>query len=142
MVAPKNIDQENKSKPSLIPLDILIKYLEPAYREGLIKYYRESWRLGFKTTDMYDAAIRHLEKYFYQKENWDPDAEKLGIIKHHLGGALFSILCMLDTFENHPELDDRGKDWSKDKKSPTDEFLDETVHIGLCFNEIKRKLCK
>lgn len=113
MVAPKNIDQENKPKPSLLPMDLLIKYLCPAYMEGLKKYYRESWRLGFKTSDMYDATIRHLERYFYHKENWDPDAEKLGIKKHHLAGALFSILCLLDTFENHPELDDRGKDWSK-----------------------------
>jgi hypothetical protein len=111
--APK--ERKNKPKPSLIPFDLLLKYLEPAYQEGLIRYYRESWRLGFPITDMYDSAMRHLEKFFFQKEDWDKDAEKLGIKKHHLGGVLFSVLCMLDTFENHPELDNRGKDWKEDK---------------------------
>jgi len=107
MTAPKNIDQENKPKPSLIPMDLLIKYLEPAYQEGLKKYYRESWRLGFKTSDMFDACIRHLEAFFYKQEDWDPDAVKMDIKKHHLGGVLFCVLCMMDGFENHPELDDR-----------------------------------
>lgn len=109
---PKNIDKENKPKPSLIPMDLLIKALEPAYREGLIKYYRESWRIGFPTSDMYDGLMRHISAYFYDKEDYDPDAAKLGIKKLHLGGALFCIICMIDTLYNHPELDNRGKDYA------------------------------
>lgn len=107
VTASKNIDLENKPKPSLIPQDILTEILEPAYREGLIKYKREDWRLGFKTTDMMDALKRHVDAYYYKGENYDPDAEKIGCKKHHLGGALFSLICMCDTFLNHPELDDR-----------------------------------
>ena len=105
----KNAPKEytNKQQPSLIPFDILLKYLEPAYQEGLIRYFRDSWRLGFKTSDMYDATIRHLTKFFYCHEDWDADASKVGVKKHHLAGVLFSVLCMLDTFEHHPELDDR-----------------------------------
>ena len=107
MTAPKNNEQEGKPQPSLIPLDLLIKILEPAYREGLIKYRRESWREGFHTTIMMDAAERHLSAHFYDGEDFDPDAKKLGINKTHLGGALFSILCMAHTMLNHPELDNR-----------------------------------
>ena len=89
--APKNHLQENKAQMSLLPLDLLGAILEPAYREGLIKYYRESWRKGFKTSVMMDAALRHLEIYFYKGENFDDEAVQLGIPKTHLGAALFCI---------------------------------------------------
>lgn len=105
--APKNHVQENKQMPTLLPLDILLRYMEPAYREGLKKYYRESWRLGFPVSVMIDAAMRHITEFFYEKQDFDPDAEKLGIVKHHLAGAIFSLLCVLQTLEKHPHLDDR-----------------------------------
>jgi len=107
--APKNTAQENKPKPSLIPFDICMEFDEPAYQEGLIKYYRESWRKGFPISEMYDAAVRHLEKFMYHMQDYDPDAAKLGIKKHHLAGARFSIACMLQTLRDHPEMDDRKK---------------------------------
>ena len=107
VTAPKNNKEENKPQPTLIPIDVLIDYLEPAYREGLIKYYRESWRRGFWVSDMIDAAIRHINAFFYEKEDLDPDAGKLGIVKHHLAGAIFSLICILQTLEKHPHLDDR-----------------------------------
>lgn len=107
--APKNNIEENKPQMSLIPDDILRDFLEPAYREGLLKYSRESWRMGFTTTVMMDALKRHMTQFFYDCEDLDSDSEKLGIKKHHLGGALFCIICMCDTVKNHPELDDRRK---------------------------------
>ena len=107
--APKNIDTEDKPKLSLIPDDILRDFLEPAYREGLKKYSRESWRGGFLISDMFDALKRHMTQFFYDGENLDNDALKFGVKKHHLGGALFCIICMCDTIKNHPELDDRLK---------------------------------
>ena len=106
-LAPKNNAIEGKDRMSLIPMDVLRKYLTPAYEEGVIKYERESWRNGFQVTVMADAALRHLEAFFYRGEDFDPDAEKLGIKKHHLGGALFSILSILHTLDTRPELDDR-----------------------------------
>jgi hypothetical protein len=105
--APKNTAQENKPKPSLIPFDICMEYDEPAYQEGLIKYYRESWRKGFPISEMYDACQRHLKAFFYEMQDYDQDAAKLGIKKHHLAGARFSIACMLQTLRDHPEMDDR-----------------------------------
>jgi len=110
--APKNHEQEGKPDAGLIPFDLLLKVLEPAYQEGLLKYYRESWRLGFPTSVMYASCLRHLSAFFFDKEDFDSDAEKLGIKKTHLGGAMFALICMYDTFINHPEMDDRGKDYS------------------------------
>lgn len=105
--APKNNVQENKPKMSLLPMDLLKKYLVPAYEEGLVKYHRESWRGGFQTSIMIDAAMRHIEEFFWKGQNIDIDSP---IGKHHLAGAIFSLLCILHTLDTRPELDDRKGD--------------------------------
>lgn len=85
-----------------------MEFLPPAYEEGLIKYERESWRRGFKVSKMFEAATRHLIAFQYYGENLDPEAiEKFGIEKHHLAGAIFSLLSILHTMKYRPELDDR-----------------------------------
>ena len=104
--APKNNEQEAKSQMSLIPMDLLAKFLVPAYQEGLEKYYRESWREGFPISIMMDACLRHLTDFFYKGEDYDQDVPP-GIKKHHLGAAMFCILSMLETLETRPDLDDR-----------------------------------
>lgn len=109
-MAPKNNTKEGKPRPSLIPLDVLIRHLCPAYEEGVLKYQRESWRKGFCVSTMIDAAQRHISDFFYRGEDFDPDAAKLGIKKHHLAGAIFSLLSILHTLETRPELDDRHKE--------------------------------
>lgn len=144
MPAPKNTNNEKKIDIDLIPFDLLIEFLPPAYEEGLIKYYRESWRLGFKTTDMFKAAMRHLIAYRYG-DDYDPDAEHLGIKKHHLAGALFSILCMLDTFKNHHELDDRFDDhrpcnWNEDvMKKQIEDYKENLKNKRTRELELKKK---
>ncbi len=106
--APKNNLSEDKPQPSLIPLDLLIEVLEPAYREGLLKYSRESWRKGFKTSVMHDAALRHMVAFFHKKEDYDPQTlEEHGIKKHHIGAAIFCLISMFNSMENFPDLDDR-----------------------------------
>ena len=108
MTAPKNIEQEAKPKMSMIPFDLLRDFLIPAYEEGVIKYYRESWRKGFKISDMFDSLQRHSTQFFHNLEDDDKEAlERFNIKKHHLGAMLFAVLCMCDTITNHPELDDR-----------------------------------
>ena len=109
MQAPKNNKDEAKPRPSLIPLDVLIKHLAPAYEEGVIKYDRESWRGGFNTSIMIDSALRHISSFYYDGEDYDPDALKQGIKKHHLAGSIFSLLSVLHSLDHYPELDDRVK---------------------------------
>jgi len=105
--APKNNSKEGKPRISLLPIDVLAKWVTPAYEEGVLKYERESWRNGFYTSVMVDAAERHIADFFYKGEDYDPDAAKLGVRKHHLAGAIFSLLSILHTLETRPELDDR-----------------------------------
>lgn len=108
MTAPKNNLKENKSLDSLLPLDLLVVMLEPAYREGILKYHRESWRLGFNSTVMYDSLMHHLRAWFFDLETYDPEAqEKFNIDKHHLGAVLFCVINLYNTEMNFPELDDR-----------------------------------
>jgi hypothetical protein len=103
-VAPKDIEKEGKPKPSLLPLDCLIELLCPAYAEGVIKYYRDSWRIGFYVSDMFDATLRHLNG-FWSGEDIDP---KSPTKKLHLGGAIFSIICMYWSIKINPnKFDDR-----------------------------------
>lgn len=108
MPAPKNNATEDKAQISLIPLDLIVPMLEPAYREGIIKYQRESWRLGFNATVMYDALMRHLTAWFFKLESYDPETkEKYGIDKHHLGAVIFCAINLYAIDQSFHEMDDR-----------------------------------
>lgn len=104
MTAPKNNIKENKPQPTLLPFDVLLHYVEPAYREGVIKYSRESWRQGFNTTTLIDAALRHIIAFYWLGQDIDPDSVTN---KHHLSGAIFALCSILHSLEINPELDDR-----------------------------------
>ena len=104
--APKNNLSENKPRPSLLPMDILIKYIVPAYEEGIVKYDRESWREGFHTSVMVDAAMRHITDFYWGGEDIDKNSSTG---KHHLAGAIFSLISILHTLDTKPSLDDRIK---------------------------------
>lgn len=110
--APKNNDQENKPRMSLIPIDLLGKYLCPAYEEGILKYYKNSWRKGFKFSVMIDAALRHISKFADEGEDFDKETfEKYGIKKHHIAAVLFCCLSILNDIEhNRTDNDDRYKE--------------------------------
>jgi len=105
--APKDAAKEGKPRPSLLPMDILIDFICPAYEEGDIKYERESHRRGFPVTDLIDALDRH-KKAFVAGEDYDPETkEKYGIDKHHVAAMVFCCLSLLHTLKYHPHLDDR-----------------------------------
>ena len=108
MSAPKNNVSEDKLQVNLIPLDLIIPLLEPAYREGIIKYQPESWRAGFNSSVMYAALMRHLNAFFFDLESYDPETkEKFNIDKHHLGAAMFCLINLYVTDISFPDLDDR-----------------------------------
>ena len=119
--APKNHISEDKHDMSELPLDLLAELLCPAYKEGsLKKYYRNSWRKGFKMTVMFAACLRHLSKFFFKREVYDQETlEKYGIKKHHLGAAMFCIISLYNDFKYHPHNDDRPpvKEEITDKRS-------------------------
>lgn len=110
--APKNHIEEGKHDMSELPLDLLAELLCPAYQEGThFKYYRNSWRKGFKMSVMFAACLRHLTKFFCMRETYDQETlKKYGIKKHHLGAAIFCIVALYNDWKNHPKNDDRIKE--------------------------------
>ena len=108
-VAPKNHKEEQKPETSLLPMDLLIKYLVPAFEEGNIKYERDSWRKGFPVSVMIDALRRHESLFTHGHEDYDPEAAVFKIKKHHLGAVMFCCLAILHTLDTRPELDDRWR---------------------------------
>lgn len=106
--APKDAKKDGKPTVSLLPQDILMEYVVAAYEEGLIKYERESWRRGFVVSELIDAERRHVKAFFERCEDYDLETERdYGIKKHHIAGAIFSLLSILHTLKYHPHLDDR-----------------------------------
>ena len=106
-LAPKNDKAEDKPQVSLLPMDLLVPMLEPAYREGVEKYERESWRKGFHISKMFDSTMRHLIAFYYNREFYDPDPLAMKYSKCHLGGSVFSIINMFNTIQNGKGVDDR-----------------------------------
>ena len=114
---PKNNEQEGKPRMSLLPLDLLTELLVPAYEVGCIKYHRESWRKGFPVSVMMDACLRHLSKFYYDRENFDQDALRdQNIEVHHIGSAIFCLVSMYNSIHNHVGLDDRPELLSEEER--------------------------
>jgi len=101
-MAPKNNQIEGKPDMSLLPMDLLEKYLVPVYEVGVKKYFRESWRAGFKSSVMIAAILRHLTRWYWHNEELDAQDHQ-----HHLGAIIFCCLSLLNTLETKSHLDDR-----------------------------------
>lgn len=112
--APKNNSKEGKNRPTIAPLDLVLKYDCAAYEEGIRKYYRESWRKGFKVSDMVDSCIRHIISFYYYGEDYDKDAS---VKVHNLAAARFCLASILNTLDTKPELDDRFFPAKKENKT-------------------------
>lgn len=106
-LAPKNNILEAKPDMSLLPLDLL-EGLARTYEYGCIKYSRNSWRKGFKQSNMLAASLRHITDYKDKGQMFDIDAiERADMHIYHIDMAIFNLLCVKDSILNHPELDDR-----------------------------------
>jgi hypothetical protein len=135
-MAPKNYEQEGKHRMSELPLDLISEMLCPAYLEGSDKkYYRYSWRKGFKISVMMDACLRHLDKFFNKGENYDQETlSTFGIRKHHLGAAMFCIVSMYNDWCNHPHNDDRP---STDFYNPEKDNAECMDKVFMSISELK-----
>ena len=110
--APKDDVKDHKPDLSLLPMDVLGTELLKAYEEGVIKYARDSWRMGFDFSQMVAGARRHIDAFWEFGEDLDPDAVRIsGIDKHHLAGAIFCLVSLIymqmEGLDEH--FDDRRK---------------------------------
>ena len=128
--APKNVIQEGKAPMCEIPLDLLKTFLAPALEYGSkYKYHRFSWRKGFPVSEVYSSTLRHLSQFWDEGRDLDEDAfdfTKGELLVHHLGMAMFGMICMMDTIKHRPEMDDRRQQGTQ----PIDQFLEDFLKRG------------
>ena len=94
---------EGKCRLGMIPLDCH-KWEANGFAFGAAKYAPFNWRRGLPITEQMDSLLRHLNAFFNEYEDIDPES---GV--HHLGLAQCNLSMMVNTLINHPELDDRFK---------------------------------
>lgn len=100
----KNDNIEKKPDLSLLPMDLL-GIVTRAYEYGLVKYQRNSHRGGFETNRNIAAALRHISDWNDKGQEYDKDAFELSGMKvHHLGMAIFNLLCILNAVVYKPDL--------------------------------------
>lgn len=75
------------------------------YGKGAHKYSERNWEKGYDWSLSYQAAMRHLLK-FWQGERWEYDPET-GYYMDHLAAAAFHIFALMEFGHTHPELDNR-----------------------------------
>jgi len=92
-----------KTRLAMIPLDCH-KWEADGFEYGASKYEMDNWRKGQKISTQMDSLFRHLEAFYYENEDIDPESKV-----HHLGLAQCNLSMMINTLRNHKELDDRYK---------------------------------
>lgn len=97
------------------------------YGKGARKYAERNWERGYSWSLSYQAAMRHLNK-FWQGEDYefepDPTARIL-IPMDHLAAAAFHIFALMEFRLTHPELDNRpGRAGGPDNIASDDELPD------------------
>ena len=86
---------EGKHRMSLVPHNALSAVMQ-RYLAGAETYGENNWKLGMKTSVLYDSCMRHL------MADWTGDESE-----DHLGAALWNVMGMIDNRVNRPEMDDR-----------------------------------
>lgn len=82
-----------------------------AFSAGYKKYGSWNYKNGIEITRTISAALRHIFQ-FLDGEDID---EETGSV--HLGNAIAGLAMAIDTYYNHPELDNRHKGKSNDRKN-------------------------
>lgn len=88
---------------------------------GKMKYKAYNWAKGMDYSYTFDCAMRHLIKWFYCREELDPETGE-----HHLDHAICNLLFLKHYSLTHPGGDDRPPTytdfhkWLDDVNTPFD----------------------
>jgi hypothetical protein len=69
---------------------------------GMEKYAPLNWAKGMDWSVSYDCALRHLFKWWYAREDLDPESGE-----HHLDHVMCNVLFLKHYLTYYPEGDDR-----------------------------------
>ena len=73
---------------------------------GAQKYGPENWRLGFAWSRVFNALMRHLWAFWWDKESYDDETKC-----HHLASVALMALWLLHYDTYSIGEDDRRLDW-------------------------------
>ena len=82
-------DDSGKCQFGLIPVDALWE-LGKVYTVGASKYDPWNWANGIKYSRVYDALLRHLFKWWWHKEQNDPETNC-----HHLASVAWAAFTLM-----------------------------------------------
>ena len=126
---------QGKGRCDLLPPNALLR-LARHFETGSLKYGDRNWELGIPCHSFADSGMRHLLKYM--AGNTDED---------HLIAAIWNLMCLAETEELRPEMQDipsrskkdqlKGMDMDGDVIAEFDE-KEERMRIEKLFNEGKR----
>ena len=114
MTAPKNNIKENKPDYSELPFRVLAEDTRAYTYGSQVKYYRNSWKGGFSTSNLIRATLSHVIAYYEYGEKYDKEAMAAGHKIHHLSMARFNLACIIDGEIRGNGLDDRFTDKKKE----------------------------
>jgi len=114
MTAPKNNVEENKPDYSELPFRVLAEDTRAYTYGSQVKYYRNSWKEGFSTSNLIRATLSHVIAYYEYGEKHDKEALEAGHKVHHLSMARFNLACIIDGEIRGKGLDDRFTEGASD----------------------------
>ena len=94
-------DNGGKVKFSMVPLPLLAGAAR-VLMAGAIKYAAWNWAKGSKWSQSFDCACRHLFKWWFCREDIDPESGR-----HHLDHVLCNVLFLRHNTLSYQEGDDR-----------------------------------
>ena len=130
---------QGKGRCDLLPPNALLR-LARHFETGSLKYGDRNWELGIPCHSFADSGMRHLLKYM--AGNTDED---------HLIAAIWNLMCLAETEELRPEMQDIPSRAIKKKvESKSDEYKrvetreefdeqEEIRRLEKTWNEGKRK---
>jgi len=89
-----------KERFELVPMLPFLE-LSKLFTKGAEKYGDRNWEGGIKYGRLFNAALRHLLKWWLGQEHDQQDGQ------HHLIAAIWNMWVLREMQRIHPELDDR-----------------------------------
>ena len=97
---PGHKDDAGKLRWDLLPRSL--ETLVELYTRGALKYDDWNWAKGLKWTRVYAAMMRHLARFWFYNERYDPETGC-----HHLAAVAWGALTLLEYDQEALGEDDR-----------------------------------